>query len=172
LALDQGENRGHSPDGPQTCSGRLDPASGPPTMAPKDMLAVTRILSHMIALRLQPSRRLELLDYTDFLRRARWKRYTRTSRRPKLGRYLDVLYCPLLGIYNLSPLEEAVGGKTHLRHSCTTITSNTLHSARESDQRQEPQITMQAIAPSTPKFRTTAVTPIVHFRDEGACWWC
>jgi hypothetical protein len=44
----------------------------------------------MIAYSLQSTKRLSLLDYMDFLRRARWKLYN-GPRRSKAGKYLDVL---------------------------------------------------------------------------------
>ena len=53
--------------------------------------AIIWILVHLVAYRLQTQRHLSLLDYMDFLKRARWKGYHRTSRRPEEGRYLDVL---------------------------------------------------------------------------------
>jgi hypothetical protein len=49
------------------------------------------IMAHLIHYRLQNCRRLSLLDYMDFLKRARWKAYHRTLRRPETCRYLDVL---------------------------------------------------------------------------------
>ena len=40
---------------------------------PQKHKAVTWILAHLVAYRLQSQRRLSLLDYMDFLRRARWR---------------------------------------------------------------------------------------------------
>jgi hypothetical protein len=53
--------------------------------------AIIWIMAHLVAYRLQTQRRLTLSDYMDFMKRARWKVYHRTTRRPTVGRYLDVL---------------------------------------------------------------------------------
>jgi hypothetical protein len=56
--------------------------------------AVLWVLAHLVHYRLQAQRRRSLLDYMDFLRRARWKLY-RQARRPLVtGRYLDVIDWP------------------------------------------------------------------------------
>lgn len=53
--------------------------------------AILWIIAHLVHYRLQTRRRFSLLDYMDFLKRARWKAYHQTIRRPETGRYLDVL---------------------------------------------------------------------------------
>ena len=55
---------------------------------PQKQKAIIWILAHLVAYRLQSQRCLSLLDYMDFLRRARWRLYNGT-RRPKTGKYLD-----------------------------------------------------------------------------------
>jgi len=52
--------------------------------------AVFWILAQLVHYRLQTHRRLSLSDYTDFLRRAKWKLYHQ-ARRPRVtGKYVDV----------------------------------------------------------------------------------
>ena len=58
---------------------------------PQRQTAVIWILAHLVAYSLQSSRRLSLLDYMDFLRRARWRLYNGT-RRSMTGKCLDILY--------------------------------------------------------------------------------
>ena len=58
---------------------------------PQRHQAILWILAHLMSYQLQTTRPLSLLDYMDFLRRARWKKYNRTPRRNKTGRYLEVL---------------------------------------------------------------------------------
>jgi hypothetical protein len=53
--------------------------------------AITWIIAHFVYYRLQTHRRQSLIDYLDFLRRARWKVHHNTRRNCKVGRYLDVL---------------------------------------------------------------------------------
>jgi hypothetical protein len=53
--------------------------------------AVLWVLAHVVHYRLQPQRRLSLVDYMDFLRRARWKLYRHDCRPLVTGRYLDVI---------------------------------------------------------------------------------
>ena len=58
--------------------------------SPQKQAAVIWILAHFIAYSLQSTKRLSLLDYMDFLRRARWRLYNGPWR-SKPGKYLDVL---------------------------------------------------------------------------------
>jgi hypothetical protein len=53
---------------------------------PQRQAAVLWILAHLTGYRLQDSKRLSLLDYMNFMRRARWKLYNGTFRRLKVGR--------------------------------------------------------------------------------------
>ena len=57
---------------------------------PQRCKAVIWILAHFVYYRLQTNRRLSLQDYTDFMKRARWKKQNNEPR-PNTGRYLDVL---------------------------------------------------------------------------------
>ena len=57
---------------------------------PQRRMAVIWILAHFVFYRLQNNRRLSLQDYTDFMKRARWKQQTNEIR-PNTGRYLEVL---------------------------------------------------------------------------------
>jgi hypothetical protein len=56
--------------------------------------AVLWILAHLVHYRLQTERRLSLLDYVDFLLRARCKFYHQARRPIVTGSYLDVLDWP------------------------------------------------------------------------------
>jgi hypothetical protein len=56
---------------------------------PQNQTAVMWLIAHLVAYRLQPQRRLSMIDYMEFLRRARWRLYNIT-RRPKRGKYLDI----------------------------------------------------------------------------------
>ena len=47
--------------------------------------ALLWIIAHLVYYRLQTSRRLSLKNFMDFLRRARWKAYHRSSKRPTLA---------------------------------------------------------------------------------------
>jgi hypothetical protein len=58
---------------------------------PQRHSAILWILAHFVHYRLQAHRRLSLVDYMDFLRRARWKLYNRARRPYATGRYLDVI---------------------------------------------------------------------------------
>jgi hypothetical protein len=58
---------------------------------PKRNNAITWMLSHFVFFRMHMQRRQSLIDFLDFLRRARWKVYHYTRRRCDVGRYLDVL---------------------------------------------------------------------------------
>jgi hypothetical protein len=53
--------------------------------------AILWMLAHHVAYTLRARRRLSLVDYMDFLRRARWKLY-QTTKRPRItGNYLTML---------------------------------------------------------------------------------
>jgi hypothetical protein len=54
-------------------------------------VALLWILAHMTYYVTQHKDRLSLMDYADFLRRARWKAYNDNHRLAKIGTYLDVL---------------------------------------------------------------------------------
>jgi len=58
---------------------------------PQKQAAIVWIVAHPVAYRLKTQRRLSLADYMDFLKRACWKQYHRATKKPKVGRYLDVL---------------------------------------------------------------------------------
>jgi len=58
---------------------------------PQKQAAIVWILVHLVTYRLQTQRRLSLADDMDFLKRARWKEYHRSTKPPTVGRYLDVL---------------------------------------------------------------------------------
>jgi hypothetical protein len=57
----------------------------------KRQTAISWILAHLICYRMQTQRRQSLLDYRDYMRKARWKCYQQTQKACKVGRYLDVL---------------------------------------------------------------------------------
>jgi hypothetical protein len=60
---------------------------------PQRHAAIVWIIAHFVTYRLQTQRRLSINDYVyfDFLKRARWKEYRRSSKPPTVGRYLEVL---------------------------------------------------------------------------------
>jgi hypothetical protein len=61
---------------------------------PQRQSVILCIMAHIVQYRLLTQRRLSLLDYVDFMRRARWKLY-RHARRPRVtGRYLIVIEWP------------------------------------------------------------------------------
>ena len=57
---------------------------------PQRQSALIWIMAHLVYHRLQSHKRQSLHDFMDFLKRARWKTYHRSTRRP-MGRYLDIL---------------------------------------------------------------------------------
>ena len=57
----------------------------------KRQAAVIWVMAQLVPYPLHTQRRLSLIDYMDFLHRARLKEKHRTSQRPKVGRYLDML---------------------------------------------------------------------------------
>jgi hypothetical protein len=61
-----------------------------PYYPPQRQTALLWIVAHLVYYRLQSSRRLSLMDFIDFLRRARWMAYY-WQIRPTTGRYLDLL---------------------------------------------------------------------------------
>ena len=61
--------------------------------SPQRQAAVLWIMAHFVHYRLS-QRRLSLLDYVDFMRRARWKLYQQARRTRPTGRYLDVIDWP------------------------------------------------------------------------------
>jgi hypothetical protein len=58
---------------------------------PQKHAAVTWILAQFICYRMHTQRRQSLLDYIDFMRRARWTCYERHTHKCKVGKYLDML---------------------------------------------------------------------------------
>ena len=58
---------------------------------PQKHAAIVWIIAHLVAYRVQQQRRPSLLDYTDFLRRARWETYQQTPRQHATINYLDIL---------------------------------------------------------------------------------
>jgi len=60
---------------------------------PQRQSAVLWIMAHIVQYRLLTQRRTSLLDYVDFMRRARWK-YQNASKPRVTGRYLDVIDWP------------------------------------------------------------------------------
>jgi hypothetical protein len=58
---------------------------------PKRNNAITWMLSHLVFYRMQMQRRQSLIDFLDFLRRARWKVYHSTRRCCDVRRYVEVL---------------------------------------------------------------------------------
>jgi hypothetical protein len=57
----------------------------------KRQTAITWIIAHLIFYLMQTRRRQSLMDYIDYMRRARWKCYNQTQKACKVGKYLDVL---------------------------------------------------------------------------------
>ena len=57
---------------------------------PKQAALLCR-LAHWVEYQTQSHRRLSLQDYTDILRRARWKAYQLPARRSAVGSYFDIL---------------------------------------------------------------------------------
>ena len=89
---------------------------------PQKHAAMIWIIAHQVAYRMQTQKRLSLLDFTDFLRRTRWKAYNQTARRHTAGNYLDVLKGPIpqVGKYNTNaesrrkhPQRRQTGGRGH-----------------------------------------------------------
>ena len=79
---------------------RMDPRHIPPDWPirpafhywpPQRQAALLWIIAHLVCYRLQSNRRLNHKKFMDFLRRARWKAYHRSSNRPNTGRYLYLL---------------------------------------------------------------------------------
>jgi len=58
---------------------------------PQRYKAILWLLAHLVLYRMQQQRHLSLLDYIDFLRRARWKSYRAASRMQQVGNYLSIL---------------------------------------------------------------------------------
>jgi hypothetical protein len=58
---------------------------------PQRHKAILWILAHLVDYILQTHQRISLLDYIDFMRRARWKAGSSPARRRAMGNYLDVL---------------------------------------------------------------------------------
>jgi hypothetical protein len=57
---------------------------------PQRHKAILWILAHFVSYRMQ-QRHLSLIDYIDFMRRARWKSYQETGRMQQVGNYLSIL---------------------------------------------------------------------------------
>jgi len=53
--------------------------------------AIMWMLAHLVDYHIQGQRRISLLDYIDFMRQARWKADSRSTRRTAVGSYLTVL---------------------------------------------------------------------------------
>jgi len=58
---------------------------------PQRHKAILWLLAHLVMYRMQQQRHLSLLDYIDFLRRARWKSYRAASRMQQVGNYPLIL---------------------------------------------------------------------------------
>jgi len=52
------------------------------------------MLAHLVNYHMQEQRRISLLDYIDFMPRARWKPDSRQTRRTAVGNYLSILDPP------------------------------------------------------------------------------
>jgi type IV secretory pathway TrbD component len=61
------------------------------TQLPRRHGAVLWILAHMVWFRMQERRAPSAQDYSDFLRRARWKAYLMPGRVKRVGNYLQIL---------------------------------------------------------------------------------
>jgi len=79
---------------------RNDPAQIPPDLTtrpqfrlrpPQRHRAVLWILTQMVWYRIKESRACTEQDYSDFLRRTRWKAYQAKYRRTNVGNYLEIL---------------------------------------------------------------------------------
>jgi hypothetical protein len=75
----------HAKDGPPVDLGGMAVPITLYTMAP----AAT--IEHLVAFRMQKMRTLTFHDYTDFLRRCRWKLYQKRNRMEQVGNYLCTL---------------------------------------------------------------------------------
>ena len=53
--------------------------------------SIVWIIAHLVEYRMQRKKRLTLSDYIDFLRRAKWKAYQKSSRQHMVGNYLDII---------------------------------------------------------------------------------
>ena len=62
---------------------------------PQRRKAILWLLAHLVMYRMQQQRQLSLLDYIEFLRRARWKSYRPSSRMQQVGNYRYSRQCPL-----------------------------------------------------------------------------
>jgi hypothetical protein len=58
---------------------------------PRKQRAILWTLAHLVWYRMQGRRRQSLIDYIDFMRRARWKAYLHPKRRQQMGNDLVVL---------------------------------------------------------------------------------
>ena len=96
LDLDASQTGDDTSHGSTTHTARLANTTCLPFWPPQRQAALVWIIAHLVYYRLQSNRRLSLKDFMDFLRRARWKAYHRSSNRPKTGRYLDLLWCPTM----------------------------------------------------------------------------
>jgi hypothetical protein len=61
------------------------------TWPPQRQRAILWTLAHLVYYRMRGRRRQSLLDYIDYLRRARWKAYGTRHRMKQVGNYLAVL---------------------------------------------------------------------------------
>ena len=64
----------------------------------------------------------------DFLRRARWKAYHRSSNRPNTGRYLDLLGCPTMVPESLNQRPAGRTNRNVLHATAPAFTTCLIHS--------------------------------------------
>jgi hypothetical protein len=62
--------------------------------SPQSHNAIVWMIAHLITYHTQGQRRKLLMDYMDYMRRARWKADPRTTRQKIVGNYLSILYPP------------------------------------------------------------------------------
>ena len=77
--------------GPSSDTPRVDPPAAVPHMAPRRHRTVLWVLAHMVWFRISERRTTSAQEYSDFLRRARWKAHQATGRVDKAGSYLAIL---------------------------------------------------------------------------------
>jgi len=65
-------------------------------LSPQRHKAIMWMLAHLVKYHMQGQCRISLLDYTNFMRRARWKADSRPTRHTAVGNYLSILDPPSL----------------------------------------------------------------------------
>jgi hypothetical protein len=71
---------------------RLDSSPSISHEAPATTRTILWILAHLVYYRTQYHNHTTLQDYSDFLRRARWKAHSKDQRRKRVGDYLHMIY--------------------------------------------------------------------------------